>query len=111
PAAAPPGAVPPRARLKYAMPHPAARQNATTPAYTAAGASSAGNASASSHTVPAPPNPLWLIPSPMNAQRRDTTKTLSTAQATATAQVVGTSVKNTAARLQGTSGAGSMGAA
>jgi hypothetical protein len=65
-----------------------ARQNRTTPAYTAHGASSAGKASARSHAVPAPPNPLWLIPSPINAHRRETTKTDSTAHATATEAVV-----------------------
>jgi FMN reductase len=51
--------------------------------------SSAGNASMSSQTVPAPPNPLWLIPSPINAQRRETTNTLSTAHATAIEQADG----------------------
>ena len=62
------------------------RLNTTTPAYgTHARSNAAGKARASSHAVPAPPNPLWLMPSPMNAQRRDTTKTLSTAQATAMA--------------------------
>jgi len=33
--------------------------------------------------VPAPPKPLWLIPSPIKAHRRETTKTDKAAQATA----------------------------
>jgi hypothetical protein len=38
----------------------------------------------SSQTVPAPPKPLWAMPSPMNAHLLETTKTLSTAQDRAT---------------------------
>src|SRR3954451_20451933 len=52
------------------------------------GWSKLGKSSASTHAVPAPPRPLWLMPSPMNAQRRETTSTLRTAQATATEQAV-----------------------
>ena len=44
-------------------------------------ASNDGNISASTQAVPAPPKPLWLIPSPINAHRRDTTNTLSVAHA------------------------------
>jgi hypothetical protein len=56
-------------------------------------AASAGEASMINHAAPAPPNPLWLIPSPMNAQRRATTKTLKTAQAIAMADVAITGEK------------------
>src|SRR4051812_818432 len=72
------------------MARAAARENVTTPQYGAHGCSTTdpGSARASSHAVPAPPKPLWLIPSPMNAQRRETTKTDSVAQATAIAVAV-----------------------
>src|SRR5687768_1728341 len=49
------------------------------------GPSSEGKIRARTQAVPAPPNPLWAMPSPINAQRRETTKTERVAQATASA--------------------------
>jgi hypothetical protein len=47
-----------------------------------------GKSSASSHAVPAPPNPPWAIASPTNAHRRSTTKTLRAAHAIPIAHAV-----------------------
>src|SRR5579884_309397 len=77
------------------MPAAAASEKSTTPAYGAQGQwSTAGQSAAAAQAVPAPPNPLWLIPSPMNAHRRDTTSTLSVAQATAMLKAVIVSNRN-----------------
>src|SRR5207248_10312628 len=75
-------------RDRYPIATAVARQKSTTAAYGIhAALIAAGAASMTSHANPAPPNPLWLIPSPMNAHRRATTKTLSSAHAVAIAAV------------------------
>jgi hypothetical protein len=79
-----------RLRVMYPMAKAVPRQKTTTPQAGIQGSSKMvpGSAKARSQAVPAPPNPLWLMPSPMNAQRRATTKTDKVAQATDKAMAV-----------------------
>ena len=75
-------------RLMYPIASAVPMQKTTIAAYGIHSiAAKAGDANMINHAAPAPPNPLWLIPSPMNAHRRATTKTESTAQAIAIAEV------------------------
>src|SRR5437868_10729462 len=74
-------------RVRYPIANAVARLATTTPTYVGhVECSIEGMRSIKSQTVPAPPNPLWLIPSPSSAQRREMTKMLSVAQATAKEQ-------------------------
>jgi hypothetical protein len=57
------------------------QQKRTIDAWKTQGVFSAGNSRNKIHAIPAPPNAAWEIPSPINAQRRATTITLSRAQA------------------------------
>ncbi len=84
----------PRPRARYPIARAVAMQKTTTPTYGTQGRSSSGSTNASAQAVPAPPKPLWLIPSPINAQRRDTTNTLSAAHATATDPAVSSDGRN-----------------
>src|SRR3954470_19625168 len=75
-------------RLSHPIATAVAMQKMTTATYGAHALSSAGNASANSHAVPAPPSALCPTPSPINAHRRSTTATDNTAHAAAIAVAV-----------------------